>query len=109
MRMKGLRLLLAGLLLWQAVGAALAREVPDTMAQRALACTGCHGPQGRSSPEGYVPRLAGKPAGYLLAFNAGYGGPGIWAGLALGLAGAAIMMNWRFARRQSLGLVPQIS
>ncbi|MFG5408913.1 c-type cytochrome [Piscinibacter sakaiensis] len=44
-----------------------AREVPDTIAQRALACTGCHGPQGQSRPEGYVPRLAGKPAGYLLA------------------------------------------
>lgn len=35
------------------------------MAQRVLACTGCHGPQGRASPEGYVPRIAGKPAGYL--------------------------------------------
>lgn len=44
-----------------------ARPVPDTMAQRALACTGCHGDQGRSRPDGYVPRLAGKPAGYLLA------------------------------------------
>lgn len=41
--------------------------VPDTMAQRALACTGCHGPQGQSRPDGYVPRLAGKPAGYLFA------------------------------------------
>ncbi len=51
-------------------GAALAqtpRPIPDTMAQRALACTGCHGDQGRSRPDGYVPRLAGKPAGYLLA------------------------------------------
>ena len=37
----------------------------DTMAQRTLACTGCHGPQGRSGPDGYYPRLAGKPAGYL--------------------------------------------
>jgi len=35
------------------------------MAQRAKACTGCHGPQGRSRPDGYIPRLAGKPAGYL--------------------------------------------
>lgn len=35
------------------------------MAQRTLACTGCHGPQGRSGPDGYYPRLAGKPAGYL--------------------------------------------
>ncbi len=42
-------------------------QVPDTMAQRAQACTGCHGPQGRSRPDGYVPRLAGKPEGYLRA------------------------------------------
>lgn len=44
-----------------------AAAVPDTMEQRAKACTGCHGPQGRSRPDGYVPRLAGKPAGYLFA------------------------------------------
>ncbi|MFZ8321263.1 c-type cytochrome, partial [Staphylococcus aureus] len=31
----------------------------------ALACTGCHGKQGRAAPDGYYPRLAGKPAGYL--------------------------------------------
>lgn len=36
------------------------------MAQRVLACTGCHGAQGRSAPDGYYPRIAGKPAGYLL-------------------------------------------
>lgn len=42
-----------------------AAAVPDTMEQRAKACTGCHGDQGRSLPEGYVPRLAGKPGGYL--------------------------------------------
>lgn len=42
-------------------------RVPDTMAQRALACTGCHGEQGRSRPDGHVPRLAGKPAAYLFA------------------------------------------
>ena len=35
------------------------------MAQRTLACTGCHGAQGRAAPDGYYPRLAGKPAGYL--------------------------------------------
>lgn len=39
--------------------------VPDTLAQRALACTGCHGKEGRAAPDGYYPRLAGKPAGYL--------------------------------------------
>jgi cytochrome c553 len=37
----------------------------DTIAQRALACTACHGKQGRAGPDGYYPRLAGKPAGYL--------------------------------------------
>ena len=37
----------------------------DNIAQRVLACTGCHGPQGRAAPDGYYPRLAGKPAGYL--------------------------------------------
>ena len=44
---------------------ASAHTVEDSMAQRAKACTGCHGPQGRSRPDGYIPRLAGKPAGYL--------------------------------------------
>lgn len=37
----------------------------DSMAQRMLACTACHGAQGRAAPDGYYPRLAGKPAGYL--------------------------------------------
>lgn len=58
---------LAGALIGTAAVAQPQRPVPDTMAQRALACTGCHGLEGRSRPDGYVPRLAGKPAGYLLA------------------------------------------
>ena len=37
----------------------------DTIAQRTMACTACHGPQGRAAPDGYYPRLAGKPVGYL--------------------------------------------
>lgn len=37
----------------------------DTLAQRLVACTACHGPQGRAAADGYYPRLAGKPAGYL--------------------------------------------
>lgn len=45
--------------------AAQGQTVPDSLAQRALACTGCHGKQGRAAPDGYYPRLAGKPAGYL--------------------------------------------
>jgi cytochrome c553 len=38
----------------------------DTIAQRVVACTGCHGKEGRAAPDGYYPRIAGKPAGYLL-------------------------------------------
>jgi cytochrome c553 len=47
------------------VPAARAQAVPDTMARRTMACTGCHGEQGRATSDGYFPRIAGKPAGYL--------------------------------------------
>jgi cytochrome c553 len=40
-------------------------KVPDTMAERTLACVACHGKEGRATSEGYFPRIAGKPAGYL--------------------------------------------
>jgi len=50
---------LAGRPLW---GASLGA---DTLAARVKACTACHGEQGRAGPDGYYPRLAGKPAGYL--------------------------------------------
>jgi cytochrome c553 len=39
--------------------------VPDTMAERVRACTACHGDEGRATSDGYYPRIAGKPAGYL--------------------------------------------
>lgn len=39
--------------------------VSDTMAQRMQACTPCHGAEGRAARDGYYPRIAGKPAGYL--------------------------------------------
>lgn len=49
-------------------------SVPD-LTDRLRACTGCHGPEGRASRDGYLPRLAGKPAGYLadqlIAFREG--------------------------------------
>ncbi|MDE2455625.1 MAG: c-type cytochrome [Burkholderiales bacterium] len=50
-----------------ACGAATAAPPPeiDTLAQRLQACTACHGKQGRATSEGYFPRIAGKPAGYL--------------------------------------------
>lgn len=37
----------------------------NTLAQRLQACTACHGAEGRAAPDGYHPRIAGKPAGYL--------------------------------------------
>lgn len=41
--------------------------VPDTLQQRMAACTACHGVHGEgSSGSGFFPRLAGKPAGYLV-------------------------------------------
>lgn len=36
------------------------------MENRALACTECHGKLGVATADGYFPRIAGKPAGYLL-------------------------------------------
>lgn len=41
------------------------RTVPDTLDQRMMACTLCHGKEGRATSAGYFPRIAGKPAGYL--------------------------------------------
>lgn len=37
----------------------------QAFAPRVLPCAGCHGEQGRATPDGYYPRIAGKPAGYL--------------------------------------------
>lgn len=45
--------------------AAQAAPFEDSMAQRTLACTSCHGAEGRAGPDGYYPRIAGKPDGYL--------------------------------------------
>ena len=37
----------------------------NSLEQRLAACTFCHGEQGIAGPDGYYPRLAGKPANYL--------------------------------------------
>lgn len=50
---------------WALTPLAIPAPFEDTLAQRLVACTACHGPQGRAAPDGYYPRLAGKPAGYL--------------------------------------------
>jgi cytochrome c553 len=43
-----------------------AQQAPDTMNARLLACAACHGPEGQGTDNDYFPRLAGKPAGYLM-------------------------------------------
>jgi cytochrome c553 len=44
---------------------AVALTVPDTLEQRLKPCTSCHGKDGRAASDGYYPRIAGKPEGYL--------------------------------------------
>jgi cytochrome c553 len=41
------------------------RLTVDSIAERVVPCTSCHGKEGRATSEGYFPRIAGKPAGYL--------------------------------------------
>ena len=57
--------LLAGLAFVPIFAQASEMPVPDGMASRVMACTVCHGKEGRATPGGYFPRIAGKPAGYL--------------------------------------------
>ncbi len=76
---------LATALLLGAAAAASAAPFEDSIGQRVLACTGCHGVQGRAAADGYYPRIAGKPAGYLFnqlrAFRDGRRHYGLMAGL----------------------------
>ncbi len=53
---------LIGLLSWPAFAAS---SPPSDMDARMRACTACHGSEGIRIDEGYVPRIEGKPAGYL--------------------------------------------
>lgn len=58
--------LAAGLALLSPTTSAAPAALPtDSMAQRVAPCVACHGDEGRATPEGYLPRIAGKPAGYL--------------------------------------------
>lgn len=54
-----------GACLGTASSARAGNALPDTLAQRVAACTGCHGREGRAAPDGFHPRIAGKPATYL--------------------------------------------
>ena len=93
MIIRGLRALWLGTLCaLTAVPAIAAPPFEDSMAQRVQACTGCHGPQGRAASDGYYPRIAGKPAGYLynqlVAFRDGRRRYALMAGLLAPLSDA---------------------
>ncbi len=75
----------------QVMGAGLLRALKDTRVPMFIAMFSYWG--------------VGVPAAYVLAFVAGFGGMGVWGGLALGLAVAAVLMNWRYFRRDALGLI----
>ena len=47
--------------------------------------------------------LIGVPAAWYLAFRAGWGGPGLWMGLVIGLFCAASALMWRFWSRVPRG------
>lgn len=72
--MRAIRPLTAALLLWVGMHSSWAQDsastpsganVQNTMAQRMQACVVCHGKEGRATNQGYFPRIAGKPVGYL--------------------------------------------
>ena len=45
--------------------------------------------------------VVGMTASYLLGFQAGLGAPGVWLGLVVGLATAAVLLSTRFLRRST--------
>jgi MATE family multidrug resistance protein len=76
----------------QVVGASILRGLHDTRVPMFFAAFGYW--------------AVGIGVGAWLAFETPLAGRGIWIGLALGLAIVAILMLWRWSRRDALGLVP---
>lgn len=74
----------------QAVGAGMLRGLHDTRAPMILAAIGYWG--------------LGVPLGAFLAFVAGWGGTGVWVGLATGLTVVAILLTARWMRRSRIKL-----
>ncbi|QDM19612.1 MATE family efflux transporter [Tardiphaga sp. vice352] len=75
----------------QGVAAGMLRGLQDTRMPMIFALVGYWG--------------FGMPLSLLLAFTLGFGGRGIWIGLAAGLLAVAIVMVWRWTMRERLGLV----
>ncbi|MGF7008468.1 MATE family efflux transporter [Aminobacter sp. BE322] len=75
----------------QAVASGMLRGLQDTTVPMILAAIGYWG--------------IGLPFGVLLAFRFGFEGRGIWIGLFSGLAAVALLLLWRWLRREKLGLM----
>ncbi len=77
---------------WQVVGAGMLRGIHDTRVPMVFALFGYW--------------AIGLGIGIALAFAMDWRGVGIWTGLAAGLGVVAVLMLWRWSRRDSLGLLP---
>ncbi len=75
----------------QVIGSSLLRGLSDTKVPMVIAVIGYWG--------------IGMGAAYGLGFPLGFGGIGIWWGLAAGLAVVAVVVMWRFALREKIGLI----
>lgn len=75
----------------QAVAAGMLRGLQDTNIPMLYAAIGYWG--------------IGLPLGYALAFKFGFGGSGIWIGLVAGLASVAVLLLYRWLRRDALALI----
>jgi multidrug resistance protein, MATE family len=76
----------------QSVGAGVLRGLQDTRWPMIFAAFGYW--------------VVGIGVGVVLAFPVGLAGLGVWIGLASGLAVVAVLMVWRWSRRERLGLLP---
>ncbi|HET9356308.1 MAG TPA: MATE family efflux transporter [Sphingomicrobium sp.] len=76
----------------QVVGAGMLRGLHDTRVPMIYALIGYW--------------VVGIGTGLWLGFGLDWKGEGIWAGLATGLGFVAVLMIWRWRRRERLGLVP---
>jgi multidrug resistance protein, MATE family len=76
----------------QSVGAGVLRGLQDTRWPMIFAAFGYW--------------VVGIGVGWVLAFPFALKGLGVWIGLASGLAVVAMLMVWRWSRREALGLIP---